>query len=103
MTTDFDVFGDGVNVAARLQRYGVPGEVIISEAVYDLVRGTFGAAARDLGLLQLKNLEKPVRAYSLDPNANARQSPRPLSSIDLRVASTSILKYESYQAALSSL
>jgi class 3 adenylate cyclase/tetratricopeptide (TPR) repeat protein len=86
MTTDFDVFGDGVNVAARLQQYGVPGEVIISEAVYDLVRGTFGAAARDLGLLQLKNLEKPVRAYSLDPNANARKSPRPLSSIDLRVA-----------------
>jgi adenylate cyclase len=67
MTTDFDVFGDGVNVAARLQEHGVPGGVIMSEAVYDLVRGTVGSIARDLGFVQLKNLEKPVRAYVLDP------------------------------------
>src|SRR5580658_7684798 len=40
MTTEFDVFGDGVNVTARLQEHSVPGGVILSEAVYDLVRGT---------------------------------------------------------------
>jgi adenylate cyclase len=76
MTTGFDVFGDGVNVAARLQQHGVPGGVILSEAVYDLVRGTIGPGARDLGFLQLKNLEKPIRAYSLDPEANERESSR---------------------------
>ena len=76
MTTAFDVFGDGVNVAARLQQHAVPGGVILSEAVYDLVRGTIGPGARDLGFLQLKNLEKPVRAYSLDPEANERESSR---------------------------
>src|SRR5262249_44443365 len=74
MTTEFDVFGDGVNVAARLQQHAVPGGVILSEAVYDLVRGTIGPA-RDLGFLQLKNLEKPIRAYSLDPEANRAGKP----------------------------
>jgi class 3 adenylate cyclase len=70
ITTEFDVFGDGVNVAARLQEYSVPGGVILSEAVYDLVRGTIGPGARDLGYLRLKNFEKPIRAYSLDPEAH---------------------------------
>src|SRR5262249_50283242 len=66
MTTEFDIFGDGVNVTARLQEHCAPGGVIISEAVYDLVRGTIGPIGRDLGLLNLKNLEKPVRAYALE-------------------------------------
>jgi adenylate cyclase len=64
-STPDDIYGEGVNVAARLQEYGEPGGLIISEAVYDLVRGTYGSNARDLGLLKLKNLEKPVRAYSI--------------------------------------
>jgi class 3 adenylate cyclase/tetratricopeptide (TPR) repeat protein len=70
ITTEFDVFGDGVNVAARLQQHGVPGGVILSEAVYDLVRGTIGPSARDLGFLRLKNFAKPIHAYSLDPEAH---------------------------------
>jgi len=82
MTTEFDVFGDGVNVAARLQQHSVPGGVILSEAVYDLVRGTIGPDARDLGFLQLKNLDKPIRAYSLDPEANNSLDPRRMSGKD---------------------
>jgi TolB-like protein len=65
MTTADDIYGDGVNVAARLQEYAEPGGVILSEAVYNLVRGTIGVQARDLGFLRLKNL-RPVRAYALD-------------------------------------
>jgi class 3 adenylate cyclase len=84
MTTAFDVFGDGINVAARLQQHGVPGGVILSEAVYDLVRGTIGPGARDLGFLQLKNLEKPIRAYSLDPEGNEREGSRQRANGDLR-------------------
>jgi adenylate cyclase len=70
MTTADDIYGDGVNVAARLQEYGEPGGVILSEVVYNLVRGTIGTQARDLGFLRLKNL-RPVRAYALD---NPRRS-----------------------------
>jgi adenylate cyclase len=65
MTTADDIYGDGVNVAARLQEYGEPGGVILSGAVYDLVRGMVGGEARDLGFLRLKNFERPVRAYAL--------------------------------------
>jgi adenylate cyclase len=67
MTTEDDIYGDGVNVAARLQEYAEPGGIVLSEAVYDLVRGTLGSRVRDLGLLQLKNFESPVRAYALNP------------------------------------
>lgn len=67
ITTDSDVFGDGVNLAARLQEHAPAGGVIMSEAVHDLVRGSLGTDARDLGPLNLKNFEKPVRAFAIDP------------------------------------
>jgi adenylate cyclase len=67
ITTEFDVFGDGVNLTARLQEHSPAGGVVLSGAVHDLVRGSLGRAARDLGALDLKNFENPVRAYALDP------------------------------------
>ena len=66
ITTDFDVFGDGVNLAARLQEHAPSGGIVVSEAVHNLVRGSVGAAMRDLGQLDLKNFEYPVRAFALD-------------------------------------
>ena len=66
ITTEFDVFGDGVNVAARLQEHAEPGGIVLSEAAYDLVRGTVGSTARELGYRHLKNLERPVRVYALE-------------------------------------
>ena len=61
ITSDFDVFGDGVNLAARLQEHAPTGGIVVSEAVHNLVRGSVGAAMRDLGPLDLKNFEHPVR------------------------------------------
>jgi adenylate cyclase len=66
ITADFDVFGDGVNLAARLQEHAPTGGIVVSEAVHNLVRGSVGAAMRDLGPLDLKNFEHPVRAFALD-------------------------------------
>ena len=66
ITTDFDVFGDGVNLAARLQEHALAGGIVVSEAVHNLVRGSVGTAMRDLGPLDLKNFEHPVRAFALD-------------------------------------
>lgn len=69
IVTDVDIYGDGVNVAARLQEHAEPGGVLISESVHDVVRGTVGKLARDMGYLQLKNLDKSVRAYALTVDA----------------------------------
>ena len=75
IATDDDVYGDHVNVAARLQEYAEPGGIILSETVYDLVRGSIGSLARDLGPLELKNFQKPVRAYALPPLGEAIMLP----------------------------
>jgi adenylate cyclase len=85
-TVDDDIYGDGVNVAARLLEHSEPGGVVLSEAVHDLVRGNSAAPARDLGLLQLKNFPDPVHAYALDPEgagaaATVRSRPTLLPSI----------------------
>ena len=69
IVTDVDIYGDGVNVAARLQEHAEPGGILISESVHDVVRGTVGKLARDIGYLQLKNLDKSVRAYALTVDA----------------------------------
>jgi adenylate cyclase len=65
MTTADDIYGDGVNIAARLQEYGEPGGIILSEVAYNLVRDTYGSQARDLGYLNLKNFERRFRAYAI--------------------------------------
>ena len=65
--TPDDIYGAGVNVAARLQVHAEPGGIVLSEAVHDLVRGALAGPARDLGLVRLKNFDRPVHAYALDP------------------------------------
>jgi adenylate cyclase len=75
ITTESDVFGDGVNLAARLQEHSPAGGVVVSGAVHDLVRGSLGRTARDLGALELKNFENPVRAYALDPTSEGVSVP----------------------------
>ena len=60
-----DIFGDGVNIAARLESIAEPGGVCISSAVYDQVQGKVGVEFADLGELDLKNIARPVRAYAV--------------------------------------
>src|SRR5689334_15466120 len=58
-----DLFGDGVNIAARLQSIAKPGGVCISGATYDQVRKVLPITFADLGALQVKNIQEPIRAY----------------------------------------
>ncbi|WP_338828795.1 adenylate/guanylate cyclase domain-containing protein [Bradyrhizobium sp. 27S5] len=59
-----DVFGDGVNIAARLESIAEPGGICISSSAYDHIRGKVGIEFTDLGEQALKNIERPVRAYA---------------------------------------
>jgi TolB-like protein/class 3 adenylate cyclase/Tfp pilus assembly protein PilF len=60
-----DIFGDGVNIAARLESIADPGGICISSAAYDQVRGKVGVEFADLGDQNLKNIARPVRAYAV--------------------------------------
>ena len=59
-----DIFGDGVNIAARLEGIAEPGSVCLSSSTYDQVRGKVGIEFADLGEQNLKNIDHPVRAYA---------------------------------------
>jgi adenylate cyclase len=60
-----DLFGDGVNVAARLESMAEPGGICISSAVYDQIRNKVDLAFDDLGERTLKNIGYPVRVFGL--------------------------------------
>ncbi len=60
-----DLFGDGVNVAARLEGLAEPGGVVLSAPVVDAVRGRVPQALEDLGEQALKNIARPIRVFRL--------------------------------------
>src|ERR1700738_4706015 len=60
-----DVYGDGVNIAARLEALADPGSVVISSAVFEQVRDRVDESFEDLGDQQVKNIARPVRVYRL--------------------------------------
>jgi adenylate cyclase len=63
--SDGDLMGDGVNIAARLEGIAKPGAICLSEDAYRQVSGRLDMAVTDLGPVELKNIARPIRAYSL--------------------------------------
>ena len=60
-----DIYGTSVNVAARLEQFSPPGGIVISDALHAIARSAINVPVEDLGPLELKNLSRPVHAYSL--------------------------------------
>jgi TolB-like protein/class 3 adenylate cyclase len=87
-----DLYGDGVNVAARLEAEAPAGGILISRNVRDAVAGRVRATFEDLGGLSLKNIERPVRAFRVGwdpaawPDEAARSEPPPASGASLALA-----------------
>jgi adenylate cyclase len=67
---DGELYGDGINIAVRLEGIADPGGILISEKVYSEVEGKLDAGFEDRGEQQLKNIVKPVRAYALCAGAH---------------------------------
>jgi adenylate cyclase len=84
MVRDGDIFGDAVNVAARLQSLAEPGSVYSSAAVVDQLGGHAGFAWDDLGEKSLKNISRPVKVFRLAPGGPIATSP-PASAKDRRL------------------
>jgi adenylate cyclase len=60
-----DIFGDGVNIAARLEGIAKPEGICLSDDVYRQVRGKLDVAFQDMGNKQLKNIASPLRVYAI--------------------------------------
>jgi adenylate cyclase len=80
-----DLFGDGVNIAARLQTLANPGAVCISGSTYDLVRKVLPITFTDIGVQHVKNIEEPIKAYQVGAPGEAREA------TSVRVAETESL------------
>ena len=75
--SDGDLYGDGVNVAARLEPLAEPGGVCVSRSVHDQVRDRLPYRFEDKGKLQLKNIARPVGVFALSAAA-VRSLPDPI-------------------------
>jgi adenylate cyclase len=73
--SDGDLMGDGVNIAARLEGIAKPGAICLSEDAYRQVSGRLDMEVTDLGQIELKNIERPIRVYSLQVGVPAQAKP----------------------------
>ena len=77
IASEDDIFGDTVNVAARLQGLAAPGSVALSAAVHEQVRDKVALPFKDLGRRPVKNIDRPVHIYTLEPAALAESGSAP--------------------------
>jgi TolB-like protein/class 3 adenylate cyclase/Tfp pilus assembly protein PilF len=96
---DGDIFGDGVNIAARLEGIAEPGGICVSERVHEDAAGKIGSAFEDIGDHTLKNIARPVRVYRLRPQAKSvpSSSTRPMLSLPDK-PSIAVLPFENMSA-----
>jgi adenylate cyclase len=73
---DGDLYGDGINIAVRLEGIADPGGILISEKVYSEVEGKLDVGFEDRGEQQLKNISRPVRVYAVRAGAHSALSDR---------------------------
>src|ERR1700720_3796294 len=71
------IYGDGINVAARLEGIAEAGGICISSKVYEEISGRIDLACEDIGEQQLKNIARPVRAYHVRVDSIATSVPAP--------------------------
>lgn len=69
---DHDIYGDGVNVAARLEQNAAPNTLLVSDPTWRLLEGKIDRSATDLGERRLKNLAKPLRVWEIGSGSPER-------------------------------
>lgn len=85
-----DIFGDGVNVAARLESLAPPGGICIAAAVRDQVHGSLDVEFADAGEQQVKNIARPIRAFIVDIAGSRGTAPASSPPAKLRAMSVGV-------------
>lgn len=80
ISDDSDIYGDGVNVAARLEALAEPGGICVARNVHDQVRDKLSFSFEDMGEQSVKNIARPVRAYRIEAGG---QISEPTSALDI--------------------
>ena len=75
---DGDIFGDGVNIAVRLEALAEPGGICIARNVYDQVKGKLDLAFEPMGEHRVKNIAEPIAVYSVRPGPGPRPQTKPV-------------------------
>ena len=75
-----DIYGDGVNIAARLETLAEPGGITVSQKIHDEVEGKLSALFEDMGEQSLKNIAKPVRVFGVSLSGTPGGALAPASS-----------------------
>ncbi len=86
-----DIFGDGVNVAVRLEGIAEPGRIAVSASVRDQIGARLDISFDDRGEVALKNIEHNVRVYMIDPAANETREPN--RTAEIRNRSIAVLPF----------
>jgi adenylate cyclase len=104
MVKEGDIFGDGVNIAARIEGLAEPGGICISRGIHDHVMKKLPFEFEDLGEKSVKNIAQPIRVFRLILDGQKSEAPRtiesvpPLSDVEVDIPSLS----EGAQVALTS-
>ncbi|MDC9823392.1 adenylate/guanylate cyclase domain-containing protein [Devosia sp. ZB163] len=91
---DTHIYGDGINVAARLQAIAEPGGVYVSGKVFDEVRDRMKAGFLDLGERELKNIARPVRVFEVVAEGGSDTRGRRASPVMPRKPSVAVLPFD---------
>jgi adenylate cyclase len=100
MVENDDLYGEGVNIAARLQELAEPGGILISAPVYDLVRNKLSVGFENLGQQAVRNVTEPVTSYRVVLDGEAR---RAMPNADQRPAPTADVRDDAPRGAAARL
>jgi len=89
-----EIYGDGVNIAARLEALAEPGGICVTGVVADQVRHRLDVSVEDMGDHQVKNIENPIRAYRVGIAAGASSEPSPAPEMP----SIAVLPFENFSS-----
>jgi adenylate cyclase len=87
------IYGDGVNLAARLEKLSKPGEICVSRSVYDQVRGKLSLAFVDMGEIAVHNIPNPVHAYRIVPSGAQTIAEAPTAKATRETTSVAVLPF----------